>query len=369
MDELLTAEQAQLRDSAARLCRELGGAKRARELREAGRELDDRAWDAMRAAGWLATMVPEEKAGLGLGTVEFYVIAEQIGRHALTVPLTEAMATAWLLGRAPGGEEALNALLAGTRLVLPAFAGDGWDFHAHGAAIVGHRRGNAITVEGTVRHVPFAEAATDLLVRIDLDGEIVVGAMPRANDTCSVSSRRNVDGSTGSTVALAGALLEPARIVARGPAAQALAAKAADLLALGAAIELLGLSEAALAMTLEHIKTRRQFGRALGSFQALQHRVVDGFAALELDRALLYRICLEWDRGVAQPAILAAAKARAARSAAEVMRTALQLHGAMGYTDEHDIGVLFKRALVLAARYGNELAQSERFARLTAEEA
>jgi alkylation response protein AidB-like acyl-CoA dehydrogenase len=122
-------------------------------------------------------------------------------------------------------------------------------------------------------------------------------------------------------------------------------------------------------MTLEHIKTRKQFGRPLGSFQALQHRMVGGFVDLELDRALLHRICLAWDSGTAAPAMIAAAKARVSRSAADMMRSGVQLHGAIGYTDEHDIGIYFKRALVLASRYGNEFTQADRFARLTTGEA
>jgi alkylation response protein AidB-like acyl-CoA dehydrogenase len=147
-----------------------------------------------------------------------------------------------------------------------------------------------------------------------------------------------------------------------------LATKLGDLLTLGSAIELLGLCESAMALALEHVKTRRQFGQPLGSFQALQHRLADNFVDLELNRSLLHRICLAWDQGTVQPAMIAAAKARSVRVTAEIMRNTLQLHGAIGYTDEHDIGIFWKHALALSARYGNELTQAARFARLTAEE-
>jgi alkylation response protein AidB-like acyl-CoA dehydrogenase len=126
--------------------------------------------------------------------------------------------------------------------------------------------------------------------------------------------------------------------------------------------------ESAMALALEHVKTRKQFGQPLGSFQALQHRLADNFVDLELNRSLLHRICLAWDQGTVQPAMIAGAKARSVRVATEIMRNALQLHGAIGYTDEHDIGIFWKHALALSARYGNELTQAARFARLTAEE-
>jgi alkylation response protein AidB-like acyl-CoA dehydrogenase len=370
MDEQLSPEQSQLRDSAARLCNDFGGAKRARGLRDRGEELDREAWQAMRAAGWLGTLVPDERGGAGLGTTELYVLLEQIGRHVAMVPLLEASAACWALGQAksPGVIGALRSALAGERLLVPAMQAEGWDFRRP-AALRGEPKGNAFMARGEVSGVVFAQSADEFLVRTETSGETLLCLLPRDHRGLEIPVARAVDGSCLGRLCLDNAAIDDAHIVARGDEAERLAAGMADLLSLGASIELLGLSETALALTLEHIKTRQQFGHPLGSFQALQHRVVDDFVALELNRSLLHRICLAWDAGEAQPALIAAAKARASRSTAEIMRTALQLHGAMGYTDEHDIGICFKRALVLAARYGNEFAQSEHFARLTAAEA
>jgi alkylation response protein AidB-like acyl-CoA dehydrogenase len=97
----------------------------------------------------------------------------------------------------------------------------------------------------------------------------------------------------------------------------------------------------------------------------LQHRAVDGFIDIELDRSLIYRVLAAFDAGEHHPAMVAAAKARASRSALQVVRAALQMHGAIGYTEEHDIGLYYKCAMVLAARYGGELGQTRRFADLT----
>ncbi len=370
MDELLTPEQTQLRDSAARLCRDLGGAKRARSLRECGAAFDTEAWHALRDAGWLGLLAAEARGGLGLGAVEMYLLSEQIGRQVLMVPFLEAATAAWALGRASGAgaSATLRAVLAGDRLVVPAVQADGWDFRA-APVLDGQPRGSALAVTGTLSAIAFANSADEFLINVDAEGEALLCLLPRDRPGIAISVGAAVDGSSAGRLALAGATIDPARIIARGPEAAQLAAGMADLLALGTAVELLGLSESALGLTLEHLKTRKQFGHPLGSFQALQHRVVDAYVDLELDRSLHFRVAMAWDAAAFSPPMVAAAKARASRSAAEIMRMALQLHGAIGYTDEHDIGIYFKRALVLAARYGNEFAQSESFSRLTREEA
>ena len=136
---------------------------------------------------------------------------------------------------------------------------------------------------------------------------------------------------------------------------------------LGAAVELIGLASEALDVTLDYIKLRQQFGRPIGSFQVLQHRAVNGFIDIELNRSLVYRVLAAYDAGEHHPAMVAAAKARASRCALEIVRGALQMHGAIGYTEEHDIGLYYKRAIALAARYGGELGHTARFSELTLE--
>ena len=133
----------------------------------------------------------------------------------------------------------------------------------------------------------------------------------------------------------------------------------------GAGVELLGLAAAALAVTLDYIKLRQQFGRPIGSFQVLQHRAVNGFIDIELNRSLAYRVISAFDAGEHDPAMVSAVKARTSRCALEIIRGALQMHGAIGFTDEHDIGLYYKRAIALAARYGNELHHTGRFSDLT----
>jgi alkylation response protein AidB-like acyl-CoA dehydrogenase len=190
-----------------------------------------------------------------------------------------------------------------------------------------------------------------------------LAVVPRAD--IGVSTERDVDGSTSSTLRFAAVHVPAERLIATGAEARRLTLQLQEFLTLGTAAELVGLAAAALGVTLDYVKLRQQFGRPIGSFQVLQHRAVDGFVDIELDRSLVYRVLAAWDAGEHHPAMVAAAKARASRSALQVTRAALQMHGAIGYTEEHDIGLYYKRAMVLAARYGGELGQAGRFSDLT----
>ena len=181
MDEQLSPEQAQLRDSAARLCADLGGAKRARALRDKGEGFERTAWQAMQQAGWLSALVPEARGGLGLGAVELYVLMEQIGRHAVIAPLLESAAVSRVLGQAAGraADEALRTVLAGERLILPVLTADGWNFGPGSIALKARQDGDRFRISGTASGVPFAQSADDFLVAIQDWREPVICLLPR----------------------------------------------------------------------------------------------------------------------------------------------------------------------------------------------
>ena len=126
--------------------------------------------------------------------------------------------------------------------------------------------------------------------------------------------------------------------------------------------------ESALDLTLEYLRTRVQFGKAIGSFQALQHRAVDLYIQKELSRAALNAAAAALDDPACTPERRAAAassvKARASQAALAIGNEALQMHGAMGFTDEYDLGLYVNRALVLSAWLGNAAAHRRRYSSL-----
>ena len=128
-----------------------------------------------------------------------------------------------------------------------------------------------------------------------------------------------------------------------------------------------GLSQRALDMTLDYLRQRKQFGKAIGSFQALQHRAVDLYVTTQMMRAAIDRAARAFeDADAREKALIASAcKARFSDGALAIAKEAIQMHGAIGYTDEHDIGLFVRRAIKLAAWLGNGAQHRKRYAALS----
>jgi alkylation response protein AidB-like acyl-CoA dehydrogenase len=125
--------------------------------------------------------------------------------------------------------------------------------------------------------------------------------------------------------------------------------------------ELLGVMEKAQEITLDYLRIRRQFGKLIGSFQALQHQAADIYIRVEATRSLVFQIAANNDPFGIDPALAIAVKAKASEDAMFVTEACIQLHGAIGFTDEHDIGLYLKRAMLLSSLLGNAAAQRRRY--------
>ena len=364
MDLLLTEQQNLFAETATRLCLDRGGPKRMRALRAADAEMDGEAWRAAISGEWLATVVAEGHGGQGLGVFDLALAIEQAGRQLLMVPLIEASAAAWTMSRAAAGAQApqlLSGLLRGSCLVVPATEAASWSFGGRSSDIAYDPASGVL--KGSIAFVAYGGSADAFLVAIDSRAQPVLALVSRSD--VSVATESNVDGSTSSTLTFPELHVPAEQVIATGAEARKLVSQMQELLMLGAAVELVGLATEALNVTLDYIKLRQQFGRPIGSFQVLQHRAVDGFIDIELNRSLVFRVLAALDAGEYHPAMVSAAKARASRCALETVRGALQMHGAIGYTEEHDIGLYYKRAIVLAGRYGGELSHIGRFSDLS----
>ena len=360
MDLLLDEGQILLRDAARRLGAK-AGPRRARELRDAGREIDRTAWSAMVEAGWLAALVPENQDGLGLGLFDLALALEETGRQIVMAPLVEGAAAIWAATTAMVASHPARAALAG-KLVVPATTVPGQRYDT--AASPSLDRG-AMALTGAVSFVAFAPSADLFLVTAQARGEAILCLVRRETPGLAIATTPNVDGSTSSTLTFSRVAVAERDLIARGEIAAASGARMHELLVLGTSAELLGVAQAALDVTLQHTRLREQFGKKIGSYQALQHRLVDCYVEAELNRSLLFRVLSAWDANAGHPAMVSAVKARLGKGALKTVRLALQLHGAIGYTDEHDIGVTYKRAVALAAKYGNEITHVGRFSGLT----
>ncbi|HXC22904.1 MAG TPA: acyl-CoA dehydrogenase family protein, partial [Steroidobacteraceae bacterium] len=117
-------------------------------------------------------------------------------------------------------------------------------------------------------------------------------------------------------------------------------------------------------ITFDYLRIRKQFGKPIGSFQALQHQAVNIYIRTETTRSLLYQVAANNDPYRIDPALAAAVKAKASEDAMFVVQACIQLHGAIGFTDEHDIGLYLKRALLLSSLFGNAAAQRRRYVKI-----
>ena len=247
----------------------------------------------------------------------------------------------------------LDRLLAGDAIVIPA-----WQEQANSLALDGGTVLRDGRVSGHKRFVPMAAGADAFLV--SAGGGLALVKRDAPGVTLAID--RTQDGGHYGTLTLERA---PAQ-----PLAGDLAA-AIEEATLATAAYLLGVMERAFAMTLSYLKTRQQFGKPIGSFQALAHRAADLKIEVALTRASVEAAAATLDTSAAaavRQAAVSRAKARASDAAMRVARQAIQMHGGIGYTDEYDVGLYLRKAMVLANLFGSAALHRARYAQLALED-
>lgn len=364
MELILSDEQQLLNESAEKFFARLGGVKRARELRNSQAGFDRDCLRKIAENGWLGMLVPEQEGGQELGPSELALVMQHAGRALAPEPIAP-MALAALMASASDDaavrDGLLRPLIAGEAVVAPALQDASGDIDLDDTDMKAERRGGEWRLTGTKGFVLYAGACDGFLVSArDQDG-LVICHVPRTAPGLDVRLSPTVEGRTYGELTFRD--VPSNRIIARGNAASAALQRYHGLALAAAAAEMLGVMEGVIALTLDYLKTRKQFGRAIGSFQALQHRAVDNYVLIESTRSLLHQIC---QGGEPIPASMASAlKAVASGAALKVTKAAVQLHGAIGFTDEYDAGLYLKRAMWLSSYLGNESAHQRRYARLS----
>jgi len=345
---------------------------RVRRLRGTSAEYDRALWKRMAELGWLGILVPERYGGLGLGLTEMAIVARGLARALTPEPLTGAAVLAAAALVESDNEtlkrEQLPRLVAGD--MLPALA---WQEDA-GALDAAALRARATPFEGgyklsgVKRFIAGAAQADAFLVTAQAADGMVLLWVPRETAGVRLGLDPLADGRSFGTLELNDALAPKAHVVASGAGAVAALARALDHAAVIAGAELVGVMDRALEMSLDYLRTRVQFGKPIGAFQALQHRAVDLHIHKELASAVLEEALAALDRGAdaaTRAALASRVKARCSDAALRITREAIQLHGAIGFTDEYDAGLYLKRALTLAAWLGHATWHRRRYARLT----
>ena len=340
-----------LRESARTLFERAGGSGRSRKLRDA-----DGGWDAdmireLAEAGVFGVTIPEEHGGLGMGLAAGGVIAEEVGRVIAPEPVVMTVGLSLgLLRRLCPDHAKMEQLVSGETVLAAAWQERGPN---GGPAEASCRYADGKLTGGKAWVVGASGAQGFLVVAEGDNGPVLVLADAMA-DALSIDKRAQADGSSMGELSFSGT---PAEQLAEGPAVRdALDEAISDATALAAA-ELVGVSDSAFEITLDYIKTREQFDKPIGSFQVIQHRAVDLNVMREVAQAGVREVLAQMDSETdpeRRASLASRAKARAATAAKKITRDAIQLHGAVGYTDEFDIGLYLNRALVLSAWLGDD---------------
>jgi alkylation response protein AidB-like acyl-CoA dehydrogenase len=373
---VLNEEQSMLRDSARGLISDKAPVAHLRQLRDArdatgfSREL----WKAFAEMGFSGLLVAENFGGSGLGCVEAGVVMEEIGRTSMPSPfLSTAVLAASALSR--GGSAAQQAehlpkIADGSLLAALAMdegakhrplmtkmqavrSGNGFKLAGDKAFVVdGHTAGLLIVAARTAGAAGERDGLTLFLVDPRTKGiEIERTAMVDSHNAARIKFDNvavDADGVLGD-VDQGGALLEGVLNIGRGAVAS----------------EMVGLSEEVFGRTVGYLKERRQFGKLIGEFQALQHRAAQLYIEIEITRAAVLKALQTLDGDFANAsAAVAVAKARAGSTATLAVQEGVQMHGGMGMTDQFDIGFFMKRARVCQELFGDSNFHADQLARM-----
>jgi len=357
------------RDSARDFLGRRDHPRRTRQMRETASGFEREAWRALADAGWLSALLPPELDGLGLGLPEIAALCEEAGAHLLPEPFIAA-GVQFARTLCPVPDSPLKSRLAAALVKGDLVAGVAWqeqpaqdDTDPVGTTVC--RDGQYLALGGTKRFVMPGSGADGWIMSALLDGQPALVWVAAETVGLAWKDERRVDGGIMATLALDRARVPADCLLALGATAREAIADANDAARIAQGAELLGVARRALALMLDYLITRRQFGKPIGSFQALQHRAVDAFIQVELAAACLTDALAAPEQSPAMTAAAASRiKARCAHAALLVTRTAIQFHGAMGFTDECDVGLYFKRALALSSWLGNApLHRQRHFAR------
>lgn len=358
-DEVL----AMLRQSAEDFLAAHRNATPRRGVRDLPHETDRRAWSEMAELGWLGLGLPEELGGSGMGLQGAAELSVLFGRTAFPAPYIAAcvMPTA-ILSAAAGGHasrELASDMIGGRRLLTVA-----WQERV--GELVSAQPATRLTdgkVHGRKLFVPAVERDGVLLVHVGAAGRDALVAVAAGDP--HVRWERQVSGmGTFSTVQFDDAPVLHGGPLLAGDGASLALSTALDGARIALSAQLTGLAQGALDRTIRHLNDRIQFGRQLGSFQVMQHRCVDLYVGVQLAEASwrhALRTFLQAREVPETAAAISAAKARSSDVALQVTRAAVQMHGAMGFTDEAEPGLYLRSAMHGSAWLGNAILHRRRF--------
>lgn len=351
MDFDFSEDQQALRDAVQRFVeKDYGFEQRRRVVREGG--FSQAAWEGLAGLGLMGLQVPEDQGGLGMGPVEAMVVMEELGRGLVLEPYAQgALLAPLLLSQASPAVQAdwLPRIVGGEALVVLAHQERGLRYRLG----MGSTRAVDGLLTGRKSLVPAGTQAQAFIVPATDDEGPALYLVTAGASGLGLGGHGLHDGSAAAEIQLQAT---PGVRIASGDAAQALLEQAADTAIAAQAAEAVGAMDALVRLTADYLNTRKQFGVAISSFQALRHRLADVKMQLELARSMSYFATLKLGEAPAQRRrALAQVKLQLSQSMRFVGQQCTQLHGGIGVTDEYISSHYFKRLTVMEMQWGDGL--------------
>lgn len=308
-------------------------------------------WPRMAELGWLGLPFPEAVGGIGLGAIGTMVVMEGFGISPLSAPyIPSVLMAGGILARNPEQADRLSPLIEGHSRVTAACICRPDDVQA-----IARSDGDNYRLNGTgilVLGIDNADAVV-MPARVESSSEITFFVVPLDSGGVELQAQTLADGRIAARMSLTDVSLTAAHRINDGGDGRAVLGATRDAALLAVAAENLGAMQTLFDLTLEYAKTRKQFGRAIGSFQALQFRLVDLWIKLDEARSLVMAATMAADEGHADAARLAAAAwIQILWSGKAICEEAIQIHGAIGMTEECTVGRYVKRILVNELVFG-----------------
>jgi alkylation response protein AidB-like acyl-CoA dehydrogenase len=329
-------------------------------------------WKQFAELGLTGIIIPENQGGAGLGSVEAGVVLEEIGRNLTPSPfLTTAVAAVRALQGSALAERWFPGILAGE--TVAALAIDESKHHdPANIALDARRQGNGFVLDGAKQFVVQGGSADFILVAARTGGSpnetagLTLFAVERGATGLEVEKFQLADSSWAARLKFDNVALDADAVVGEVDDGWAPLSRALNAGRAGAAAELVGVAAGASEMTFEYLKQRKQFGKLIGEFQALQHRAAHLYGEIEIARAASLKAAQLLDAGDDKAELfVSVAKAKAGRVSALAVQEGVQMHGGIGMTDEHDIGLYMKREVVLSELFGSPRFHAARVAELS----
>lgn len=369
MDLAYSDEQVQLRDSVLRYTRNQCSFE-TRSVRLADGGFDATLWSEVAELGWFALAVAEEVGGLGGSAVDLGLVMEGVGRALIVEPIAPAIIAGLTLswaGDASQRAQWLDPFLAGKTVLALAFAEpeNPLDLTRPQTAVV--RDGAGWRLSGQKAMVAAGDRAAAVLVPASLpDGGLGLFVVP--TDRPGVTRRAIVlqDQTRVADIQFDSVELEQTHLLSGPTEARAALDRAFDLAIAAQAAEAVGAIDVMVEMTLEYLKTRQQFGKPLSANQALQHRMVDIYMAGEEARSavLSAALAMETSSTADRSRAISLAKIEINRLSRLVAQEAVQLHGAIGTTEDLPISHYFRRLTLIGRTFGGTDWHIRRVARI-----